>query len=133
MNRKPQKVLTIFVIVSILTGWNGISPLSMVVWGNPVLIANDPVGQVEASDETAKRIVKRSIDLAFIIITSPIWIPVITVLCLGILVEQVLYWDFGPLFITESRFSQGEKFDLYKINMFRETRPAKVYQGISRI
>ena len=120
MNRKPQKVLTIFVIVSILTGWNGISPLSMVVWGNPVLIANDPVGQVEASDETAKRSVKRSIDLAFIIITSPIWIPVITVLCLGILVEQVLYWDFGPLFITESRFSQGEKFDLYKINMFRE-------------
>ena len=120
MNRKPQKVLTIFVIVSILTGWNGISPLSMVVWGNPVLIANAPVGQVEASDETAKRIVKRSIDLAFIIITSPIWIPVITVLCLGILVEQALHWDFGPLFITESRFSLGEKFDLYKINLFRE-------------
>ena len=68
MNRKPQKVLTIFVIVSILTGWNGISPLSMVVWGNPVLIANDPVGQVEASDETAKRIVKRSIDLALSLI-----------------------------------------------------------------
>ena len=129
MNRKPPKVLTSFVIVSILMGWNGISPclqsgagiqLSTVVWGNPVLLADEPAEQVEASAETAKQIVKRSMDLVFIIITSPVWIPVITVLCLGILVEQVLYWDFGPLFITEPRFSLGEKFDLYKINLFRE-------------
>ena len=129
MNRKPPKVLTSFAIVSILFGWNGISPclqsgagiqLSTVVWGNPVLLADEPAEQVEASAETAKQIVKRSMDLVFIIITSPVWIPVITVLCLGILVEQVLYWDFGPLFITEPRFSLEEKFDLYKINLFRE-------------
>ena len=124
MNRKPPKVLTSFVIVSILIGWNGISPclqsgagiqLSAVVWGNPALIADEPAKQVVPSAKTAKRIVKRSMDLVFIIITSPVWLPVITVLCLGILVEQALHWDFGPLFITESRFSQGEKFDLYKI------------------
>ena len=66
MNRKPPKVLTSFVIVSILMGWNGISPclqsgagiqLSTVVWGNPVLLADEPAEQVEASAETAKQIV----------------------------------------------------------------------------
>ena len=83
MNRKPPKVLTSFVIVSILMSWNGISPcfqsgagiqLSTVVWGNPVLLADEPAEQVEASAETAKQIVKRSMDLVFIIITSPVWI-----------------------------------------------------------
>ena len=129
MNRKPPKVLTSFVIVSILIGWNGISPclqsgagiqLSAVVWGNPALIEDNPAEQVDEKDATTKRLVKRTMDLGFIVVLSPVWIPVLTVSCLAIFIEQVLYWDYGPLFITEPRFSMGKKFDMYKINLFRE-------------
>lgn len=121
--------LTIFLVVLILVAGNGITPFleigggvqwRMVAWGNPVLIEGNPAEQVDEADAAVKRLVKRTMDLGVIVILSPVWIPALTVFCLTIFIEKVLRWDFGPLFITEPRFSMGREFDMYKINLFRE-------------
>jgi len=126
---KLVNLLMIFLVVLTLIAGNGIIPFlesgagvqwRVVAWGNPALIEDNPAEQVDEKDATTKRLVKRTMDLGFIVVLSPVWIPVLAVSCLAIFIEQVLYWDFGPLFITEPRFSMGEKFDMYKINLFRE-------------
>ena len=66
--------------------------------------------QVDEADAAVKRLVKRTMDLGVIVILSPIWIPALSVFCLTIFIEKVLRWDFGPLFITEPRFSMGREF-----------------------
>ncbi len=130
MNRQPLKFLTIFTVICTLISWNGIGPwlqsgdgiqLTAPAFADPVPGTDEPAEQVDESGATAKRVVKRSMDLGIVLVISLVWLPAVTVLCLGILVEQVLSWDFGPLFISESRFSLGEKFDMYKMNLFKES------------
>ena len=129
MNMKLLNQLVIFLVVLTLITGNGIIPFlkneavvqwKAVAWGNPAFIENNPVRQVDETDVVVKRLVKRTMDLGVIVILSPVWIPALTVFCLTIFIEKVLRWDFGPLFITEPRFSMGREFDMYKINLFRE-------------
>ena len=127
---KPPNSLFIYAVLSILIGANTTSPFSFegvgfnlrtFVYAETVPAADKPVRQslVDISDP-AKRIVKRSMDIVSILLLSPFWVPVFAVLSLGILMEQIITWDFGPLLIKEERFSSGGKFNLYKMNVFRE-------------
>ena len=120
--------LTIFLVVLILVAGYGITLFleigggvqwRMVAWGYPVLIEGNPAEQGDEAEAAVIRWVKRTMDLGVIVILSPVWIPALTVFCLAIFIENVLSWDFGPLFITEPRFSMGREFDMYKINLFR--------------
>ena len=129
MNMKLLNQLVIFLVVLTLVTGNGIIPFlkneavvqwKAVAWGNPAFIENNPVRQVDETDVVVKRFVKRTMDLGVIVILSPVWIPALMIVCLAIFIENVLSWDFGPLFITEPRFSMGRKFDMYKINLFKE-------------
>jgi len=127
---KCLKLLVIFLVVLTLITGNEIIPFlksgagvqwRTVAWGHPALIEGSPVKQVDETDPAAKRLVKRTMDLGVIVILSPVWIPALVIFCLAIFIENFLSWDFGPFFITEPRFSMGEKFDMYKINLFKES------------
>lgn len=67
-----------------------------------------------------KMIVKRSMDLALLVVASPIVVPVCSFLFLTQLIEQLVTWEFGPLVVSEPRISRGRRFKLYKLNMYRE-------------
>tara|TARA_B100001105_G_C22331530_1_gene417145 strand:+ start:372 stop:1175 length:804 start_codon:yes stop_codon:yes gene_type:complete len=129
MIMKLLNLLMIFLVVLTLTAGNGITTFlqsgigvqwKAIAWGNPALIEGNSGGQVDATDVTTRRLAKRAMDLGVIVLLSPVWIPALAVLCLVIFIERASYWDFGPVFITEPRFSMGRKFDMYKINLFRE-------------
>ena len=127
---KLLNLTMIFLVVMTLIAGNGIIPFlkseAGIQWGavdggNPALIEGNPAGQMDKTDAAVRRLIIRTTDLGVIAILSPVWIPALTVFCLAIFIEKVLYWDFGPLFITEPRFSMGREFDMYKINLFKES------------
>ena len=129
MNMKLLNLLIIFLVILSLIAGNRVIPFltsgvgvqwRAVAWGDSSFSEGNPTGQVDATDAAVKRFVKRTTDLGIIVMLSPVWVPALTVFCLAIFIEQVLHWDFGSLFITEPRFSMGRKFDMYKLNLFRE-------------
>ena len=69
-----------------------------------------------------KDICKRGFDtllsLTLLFLLSPIYVLVF----LSLIVEQILTKDFGSLYISEIRVSKGKKFNLYKLNMYRESK-----------
>lgn len=71
--------------------------------------------------DTIKRVVKRSMDLVILVLLVPLLIPLCVVLLLGIICEQGILGEFGPLFISEIRISRGKRFRLFKLNMYRES------------
>jgi lipopolysaccharide/colanic/teichoic acid biosynthesis glycosyltransferase len=76
-------------------------------------------------DEKIKNVVKRSMDLVLLFIITPIVVPVILVVLSAVLLEQLIFRDFGPLVISEMRISKGKKFRLYKLNMYKESTRKK--------
>ena len=77
----------------------------------------------EASDMpvvAAKRRLKRAMDLAVLVLATPVLLPVLAVLLAAVILEQLLTLDFGPLVIREPRVTRGGVFPLYKLNMYRE-------------
>ena len=126
---KLLNLLMIFQVVFTLVAGNSITPIfesgvwvqkEAVAWGNPAIIERDSVEQAGEAGVDAKNLTKRIMDLGIIFALSPIWVPVFAVLYFFIFFERVLLWDFGPVFITEPRFSMGNKFSMLKINFFRE-------------
>ena len=126
---KLLNLLMIFQVVFTLVAGNSITPIlesgvwvqkEAVAWGNPAIIEGDSAEQAGEAGVDAKKLTKRIMDLGIIFALSPIWVPVFAVLYFFIFFERVLLWDFGPVFITEPRFSMGKKFNMLKINFFRE-------------
>lgn len=75
----------------------------------------------DIKQKRAKYVCKRVFDLLIVLFLSPFAILFATGIFLMILVEQVLTGDYGPLLISEPRMSRGRRFQLIKLNMFKES------------
>jgi hypothetical protein len=69
----------------------------------------------------AKAFVRRLMDLIVLVLIMPVWLTTYVVLFSAMLLEQLLRWVFGPLFVHEISLSEGKPFKLYKLNLFRES------------
>jgi hypothetical protein len=72
------------------------------------------------NDKKIKSIMKRSMDVMLLFFIAPIVVPLILVILLAVILEQLIFRDFGPLVISEMRISKGKKFRLYKLNVYKE-------------
>jgi len=68
--------------------------------------------------ETCKRVFDILLSLILLFLLSPIYVFIF----ISLIIEQILTQDFGSLYISEVRISKGKKFNLYKLNMYRESR-----------
>jgi lipopolysaccharide/colanic/teichoic acid biosynthesis glycosyltransferase len=75
-----------------------------------------------------KAFVRRLMDLIVLIVTAPVWLTAYVVLFSAMLLEQLLRWDFGPLFVHEIRLTQGKPFKLYKLSLFKESYRRKYWE-----
>ena len=68
--------------------------------------------------DTCKRVFDTLLSLILLFLLSPIYIFIF----IALIIEQILTQDFGSLYISEVRVSKGKKFNLFKLNMYRESK-----------
>lgn len=71
---------------------------------------------------------KRIFDLIFVSVLLLLISPFLFLLLLLAALERLLFFDPGPLFISEPRVSKGIVFNLIKLNMYQEKSRRKYIQ-----
>jgi len=69
-----------------------------------------------------KETCKRTFDILLSLILIFLLLPIYIFIFISLIIEQILTQDFGPLYISETRLSNGKKFNLYKLNMYIESK-----------